>query len=599
MPFEDYPLNVQKIISERKKEAAAANNGGKMLAVKNDSGPKIQNVKDVVKTFYFIRSPPIPSVELKCLNTTSDTTLSSPCGGGEDSFMSCSDGLGVASPMFADQSPSPISIIQANSAEVSFETTWLSGRLVTPSNYDSSSYETASSSSSNSSSIQPFKTTTNREIVFLDDDLESPVLLYQANQVISLRKATHAFLPHTVIVREKTLVPKELPLLGIFKHPSSSFEDFSSKYWSKRSNFIAGNEKSYAFVKEVFKSNIDVEKLLGQDFEQRFLQPNRDGSCVIYGDDCKGSVRRHLSAMDFRGLLNGELCSSQIQEICGLVFMEFRKELYNKNDMFALPPDSFFKSNLSFDILPVSTLMDQIKAIQVSKMNCGNIPGVEDVIIPYDTRHLVCSFMRPDWTGVGTGHAAFLSADLIEHSIVSYDPLRLDMDECVTAFQTYILQYSMRGSPSLQYAVSKDTKWTVYDLNKVSLKQNNGVDCVMWSTYVMFCRFVDIPANVYLIPKCDLRYCIGEAWGWSGCGLVNEDVNTMKNNEAHGDQEPFIDRWRLFLAYILSHVTVGPDNVSLVVPSLAQIVTDFKNAAMSAKVRKLYSFLVLSCLCKH
>jgi hypothetical protein len=443
-------------------------------------------------------------------------------------------------------------------------------------------------------------TTTNREVVFLDDDLESPVLLYQANQVISLRKATHAFLPHT----EKALVPKELPLMGIFKTPTSSFEEFSSKYWSNRSFFIAGNEESYAFVKEVFKTNIDVKKLLGQDFGQRFLQPDGNGSGIIYEDDLKGSVRRHLTAGDFRGLCNGELCSSQIQEICGRVFMAFRKELYNKNDMFPLPPDSLLKSNLSFDILPESTRMDQIKAIQVSKMNCSNKPGVEDVIIPYDTRHLVCSFMRPDWTGVGTGHAAFLSADLIEHKIVSYDPLRFDMTECITALQTYILQYSMRGSPSLQYAVSEDTKWTVYDINKESLKQSNGVDCVMWSTYVMFCRFVDIPANVYLIPKCDLRYCPGASWGWSGCGLVNEDVSTMMNHEAHGAQEPFIDRWRLFLAYILSHVTVGSDNVSLVVPSLAQIVTDFKNAAISAtilddsaivvKVRKVSSFLVLS-----
>jgi hypothetical protein len=59
----------------------------------------------------------------------------------------------------------------------------------------------------------------------------------------------------------------------------------------------------------------------------------------------------------------------------------------------------------------------------------------------------------------------------------------------------------------------------------------------------------------------------------------------MSNHEAHGEQVQFIDRWRLILAYLVSRLSLGTDNVSLIVPSLRQISADFEKAANILQIR--------------
>jgi hypothetical protein len=408
------------------------------------------------------------------------------------------------------------------------------------------------------------------------------VLLYKTNEVISKRKASLAFKSTTSFI-DKPIVE------WMYKDPRHTFVFNAAKYWSS-----AGDQSTHLavdFMKDIFNRNVDVKTLLGEDYEDLFIHPKLSANQLIYEDAGKGSLLRQLTVMDMRALCPKALGSSRIIEVCGQIFMDLRKEVYKNtaaHDIFPLPPDSFYKALLTYDILTPhhgdSSKCDQIKAIQVSKMNCTNKPGVEDVVIPHGTRHVVCPFMRADWSGVGSGHAAYLAADLKDHTIVSYDSNQEDMSDYVTALQFYLLQYSMRGDPALEYSVTADTEWTVCDVSKHSFTQS-GSDCVYWSLYMMFCHFMGIKTRPYFIPTCKLKYCSGASWGWSGCGLINDDVSTMSNNLAHGEQVQFIDRWRLILAYLVSRLSLGTDNVSLIVPSLRQISADFEKAANILQIR--------------
>jgi hypothetical protein len=225
---------------------------------------------------------------------------------------------------------------------------------------------------------------------------------------------------------------------------------------------------------------------------------------------------------------------------------------------------------------------EEMKVLDFDKVCLDNYPTKKVVIDP-DARFLVCAFMRPDWTGTGEKHAAFINVDLDTKSMIAYDSLRWGMEDCITAMQMYIHQYAMRNSLPRYFSgegVPCIPQWTIYDISKQSLKQHNGIDCTMWSVWMMFCHYLEIPPTVFLTPEYDIKHCRGAAWGWSGCGCINNDVSSMKNAASYGSQHTFMDRWRLIVAYLLSHLEGGEDGLGA--PSIHKIVAAFKAASIAS-----------------
>jgi hypothetical protein len=84
---------------------------------------------------------------------------------------------------------------------------------------------------------------------------------------------------------------------------------------------------------------------------------------------------------------------------------------------------------------------------------------------------------------------------------------------------------------------------------------------------------------VFLTPVFEIKNCEGAAFGWSGCGLINNDVRSMKNTDSWGTQHTFMDRFRLIVAYFLSHLEGGDDRLG--VPSVDKIMEDFRKATIN------------------
>jgi hypothetical protein len=231
-----------------------------------------------------------------------------------------------------------------------------------------------------------------------------------------------------------------------------------------------------------------------------------------------------------------------------------------------------------------ATIGDAKEKMKVLAYDLGvapfGLPG-RNFDIPEDTRYLVCAFMRPNWIAGGEQHAAFIKVDLEEKNMIAYDSLKWSMEECITAMQYYIHQYSLRNR-LLRYSPEGATDtipcWTIYDICKESLEQHNGIDCTLWSIWMLWSHCLDISPTVFLTPVFDIKYCGGAAFGWSGCGLINNDVRSMKNTDTWGTQHTFMDRFRLIVAYLLSHLEGGDDRLG--VPSVDKIMADFRNATI-------------------
>jgi hypothetical protein len=58
----------------------------------------------------------------------------------------------------------------------------------------------------------------------------------------------------------------------------------------------------------------------------------------------------------------------------------------------------------------------------------------------------------------------------------------------------------------------------------------------------------------------------------------------MLNADAWGTQHTFMNRWRLIVAYLLSHLVGGEDKLG--VPSVDKIVADFQNAKLDSNVEE-------------
>jgi hypothetical protein len=490
---------------------------------------------------------------------------------------------------------------------------WLQGSLIRPSSENASFQENliaanASGEHKESPDVISIKSSGKvLPVVYdIDDENRSPIQLYTLNQVISLRKASFIFKDKTEYIR--TQVPKELLCQGVYKKNTVSFEAFASTFWqSKLMNDPSpfNNGRSLELAQAIFDPNVNVTELLGVDFEDRCLMPSKsEGTFSIYPEDLgKGANNRSLrglvEAKDMRGLQTGHWASTQVQDAMGHVCVSLRKVLCGKSDTCALPSELFSLGNRTCEILPSitvpvlrhlnfneeATIGDAKEKMKVLAYDLGVVPMAlpgRKFEIPEDTRYLVCAFMRPNWIVGGEKHAAFIKVDLEEKSMIAFDSLKWSMEECVTSMQYYIHQYSLRNR-LLRYSPEGATdtipSWTIYDISKESLTQHNGIDCTLWSVWMMWSHCLDISPTVFLTPVFEIKNCQGAAFGWSGCGLINNDVRSMKNTDSWGTQHTFMDRFRLIVAYFLSHLEGGDDRLG--VPSVDKIMEDFRKATIN------------------
>jgi hypothetical protein len=263
-----------------------------------------------------------------------------------------------------------------------------------------------------------------------------------------------------------------------------------------------------------------------------------------------------------------------------------------ENDVFQLPPEMISRTCVKYqldvgsgELVTASTQITKLKVINFNFLHSFNNPNRE-VIIPEDAKILTCALMRPSWDGYTEEHAGFISIDLVKQSITAFDSLQSGLKEVVTTVQMFLLQYTMRHKLKYLPASDLDFTWTVYDVSSESLNQGNGFDCVMWSLYCMFCSFLEVPIQGYLLPTPDFK--VG-AFGFCGSGMLNTDVLAIKNGnlDSYGDFGAFMDRWRLFTSYLLSNLSVD-GGYNMKAPTVKDVMEAFDRATVTGIVPQVF-----------
>jgi hypothetical protein len=434
----------------------------------------------------------------------------------------------------------------------------------------------------------------------IDDDFNTPIIAYASGQGVTFDKAIHFFRTRTTIDYKGN--NECANILEVRKTSADSVQSFADKFWNAVSDNDGDTHAAVPFLKELFDPNLNVTKLLGDDFEANFLVSSStySGTVSFYEADLsmpranstKGirSVRAALSVNDFEGLQNNRLSSSCVQYVSGKVFEKLTEELFkdvHQQDTYQIPSEALLHSMRTYNIIdeaeqtafqPKKQTVTDKRVLEFGQFVEHNTSS-QLVQIPEDVKYLVCSFQKPDWYGAGNGHAAFLRVNLEDKSIIGYDSLHFSLDECYVALQMFIYQYALRH-PLKHFDPNSDFHWIISDVSEESLKQVGNTDCTMWSIYMMFCHYFSLVPRVYLLPETDGKYPLeGAKLQWSGCGLMNQDVTVFKNPEGYGTQGAFMDRFRLIIAYLLSHLSKG-DNAGLGVPPLDKIIFDFQDATI-------------------
>jgi hypothetical protein len=435
----------------------------------------------------------------------------------------------------------------------------------------------------------------------IDDDSKADVICYGPQQAISYTKASFIFSRRTHWIDTST--PESLHALGIHRFVNEAIDKYENRYYSLRS-FPAVPTSVIDFLKAIFSRNVDVKNLLGDDYETRFLHPGEVGKAVvIYPIDStvpksdrrgNGSLNALINAKTMSSLQNRVFAESCVLGVAGPIFQQFRAQLYGtklENDVFQLPPEMFSRTCVKYQLdggsgeATASTKLTKLKVLNFNFLHSFNNPNME-VVIPEDAKVLTCALMRPSWDGYTEEHAGFISINLVNQSITAFDSLQSGLKEVVTTVQMFLLQYTMRHKLKYLPASDLDFTWTVYDVSSESLNQGNGCDCVMWSLYCMFCSFLEVPIQGYLLPTPDFK--VG-AFGFCGSGMLNTDVLAIKNGnlDSYGDFGAFMDRWRLFTSYLLSNLSVD-GGYNMKAPTVKDVMEAFDRATVTGIVPQVF-----------
>jgi hypothetical protein len=451
-----------------------------------------------------------------------------------------------------------------------------------------------------------------RRTIDIDDVISEPVLLYSYGQGISLKKAKH-FFPPSQSSDEFDNSLSWLYLRSVDKSPNSLLEGFRNRFWNLLNGSIP--QKTTVLLQSIFDNNVNVTQLLGEGFEENFLLPPSPADAIPkYAVDLDikrkestnelRSVRACMCPNDFIGLQNGKMTSSTVQYVSGKVAEKISADLLGDEVVSVthiVPPDTFLKHMFTVDILSdgdsvrlrnCANRYETCETMKILDFSCvyeHNMTKGDEINIAPNVRYLVCAFQKPDWYGNGVGHAAFIKADLKERLILGFDSLHEDLKDCFTAMEMFIHQYSLRHQllnyDAASYGDRKNAGdgrgyWKVLNISmKPSIKQMNYTDCTMWSILLVFYHFLDIPHWVYMLPEVDKKSPLeGAVHGWSGVGLNNRDVTLFKNPDGYPTLDAFMDRFRLFVTYLLSHLKGGEDRLGA--PSVEEIVSAYRNAAI-------------------
>jgi hypothetical protein len=429
----------------------------------------------------------------------------------------------------------------------------------------------------------------------IDDDLNADVICYGTQQAISYAKALSIFTERTKWIKSGT--PVEWHALGIPRAFNEPMDKFENRYYSQRT-LPSVTTSVVDFLKNIFSRNVDVKVLLGDDYETRFLHLDEAKDTLIYPRDPtipksdrfgkNGSLTGLLNASTMRSLQNGQFAEATVLAVAGPIFQQFRAQLYGctraGNDVFQLPPEMFSKTCVTYNLVTdrfgkatASSNVPQLKVLNYNFLHSNNNSNME-VVIPEDAKVLDCALMRPNWDGYTEEHAGFIRVDLESQTIMTFDSMQKGLKEIVTTVQMFLLQYTMHHKLKYLPASDVDFTWTVYDVSSESLSQGNGCDCVMWSLYCLFCSYLEIPIQGYLLSTPDFTK---GAFGFCGVGMLNTDVLALKNAniDSHGDFGAFMDRWRLIISYLLSNLSVD-GGYNMIAPTFKEVMEAFDSATV-------------------